>query len=154
MIKVLFVCLGNVCRSPMAEAMFKQEVAAAGLSNQIKVDSAALNTYGAGTPTNPNALRVMHAHGLDDDNHHSRVITQQDFADFDLIIGMDDQNLFELRNLAPAGTESKIHGINDCLPDKKGQPIDDPYYTRRFEKTYQDLAVALPAWLNAIQKGL
>nr|WP_305069143.1 low molecular weight protein-tyrosine-phosphatase [Limosilactobacillus kribbianus] len=153
-VNVLFVCLGNICRSPMAEAMFRQLVKEAGLSDQIKVDSAGLNYEEIGNGPHPGAAAVMHQHGLSTDGLIARHITNEDFERADYIICMDRMNLDELHRLAPKNAMGKIHLANEPVPGKENAEIPDPWYTHRFEDTYQSLAVALPHWLAIIRKQL
>ncbi|HJA74451.1 MAG TPA: low molecular weight phosphotyrosine protein phosphatase [Candidatus Limosilactobacillus gallistercoris] len=151
---VLFVCLGNICRSPMAEAMFKQMVEKAGLADQIYVDSAGTSDYEEGNGPHPGALKTMRRHNLPTAGLVSRPITRRDFDQADYIICMDDMNRDNLRRMAPVDDVNKIHLANEPVPGKEDTPIDDPWYTHRFEDTYQSLATALPYWLDIMKKQL
>lgn len=151
---VLFVCLGNICRSPMAESMFRQLVNNAGLSAQIKVDSAATSSEEEGNGPHPGALKTMHQHHLPTTGLVSRPITAADFAWADYIICMDNMNMYNLKRVAPVDDISKIHLANEVVPGHETEEIPDPWYTHRFEDTYQSLARALPLWLDRIQGEL
>lgn len=151
---VLFVCLGNICRSPLAEAMFRQMVKEEGLNDRVTIDSAGTSSEEEGNHPYPGIRRIMAKYHLDGQHLQSRPITLDDFEQFDLIIGMDDMNLHNLRQLAPARDLVKIHGINDLVPGKQGQPIPDPWYTHEFQKTYDALADALPYWLTYVKEQL
>lgn len=152
--KVLFVCLGNICRSPLAEAMFRQLVAENHLSSRITVDSAGTSSEEEGNPPYPGIRKIMNKYSLAYSHLHSRPITDNDFQNSDLIIGMDDMNLRTIQTWAPQDCQHKIHGINDLTPGKKGIPIPDPWYTHQFQKTYDALAEALPYWLAYCKKKL
>lgn len=104
---VVFVCLGNICRSPMAEAIFNHLVDEAGLSNAITVSSRATSTEEEGNPPHPGAQETMRRHGLDFTGFRSQPISKQDFETADYIITMDQQNVANLKRMAPAGTEQK-----------------------------------------------
>lgn len=151
---VLFVCLGNICRSPMAEAMFKQMVATEGLSDQIHIDSAATSNEEEGNGPHPGALKTMHRHHLNTAGLVSRPITSRDFDWADYIICMDNMNLYNLRRIAPVTDVGKIHLANEPVPGKSDTEIPDPWYTHRFEDTYQSLATALPYWLAIMKQQL
>lgn len=151
---VLFVCLGNICRSPMAEAMFRQLVDSAGLADQIHVDSAGTSDYEEGNGPHPGAIKIMRQHNLPTTGLISRPITKRDFDQADYIICMDDMNFADLRRMAPADDVNKVHLANEPVPGKAHTPIADPWYTHRFEDTYQSLATALPYWLAIMKKQL
>ncbi|ANZ59986.1 protein-tyrosine-phosphatase [Secundilactobacillus paracollinoides] len=152
MTNVLFVCLGNICRSPMAEALFKKLVADRGLADHYTIESRATSTEERGNPPHPGAQKTMTAHGLSFAGMHSEPISAADFDWADYIITMDSQNVFNLRRMAPSEADQrKIHLCMDILPDHVGQEIPDPWYTHRFEATYDALASTLPKWLSAMQ---
>lgn len=152
--KILFVCLGNICRSAMAETMFKQMVSDAGLSDKITVDSAGTSDEEHGHPMHPGARRELKKHGMDGRGHHARQVNRQDFETADFIVGMDDMNMEDLKMMAPKGSHAQIFAIFDLLPDMKGQAIPDPWYTHRFGDTYDSLATALPSWLDKCKEYL
>lgn len=152
--KVLFVCLGNICRSPMTEAMFRQMIAQNHLADQVQVDSAATSYEEEGNGPHPGALKIMHKYHLPTEGLISRPITQADFATADLIIGMDDMNIRHLKAIAPKEDRFKIHQAFDVVPGKAGTSIPDPWYTHRFQDTYDSLAEALPYWLDVVKRQL
>ena len=152
MTHVLFVCLGNVCRSAMADAIFRRLVQQHHLQNQYRIDSAGTSNEEQGHLPNPHVRKVMTAHHLDYRYLRARQITPQDYQWADYIIGMDAQNIYDLQQNAPAGCEAKIHLCLNILPQHQGQEIPDPWYTHRFNYTYQVLAQVLPLWLKYFQE--
>lgn len=138
----------------MAESMFRQLVDQAGLSHQIHVDSAGTSSEEEGNPPHPGALKTMHRHNLPTAGLVSRPITQRDFAWADYIICMDNMNLYNLKRFAPVDDVAKIHLANEIVPGHENEEIPDPWYTHRFEDTYQSLARALPLWLAKIKAQL
>lgn len=132
--KVLFVCLGNICRSPMAEGMLRS------LSQgDYIVDSAATSTFQIGNEPHPGTQEVLSELGISTDAMVARQITETDFHDFDFIIAMDEQNVIDLKKVAPKDTEHKIHMCID-------RNVPDPYYTGDFEETKKLLSAAVQEW--------
>ena len=138
----------------MAEAMFRQMVQKAGLSNQIQIDSAATSSEEEGNPPHPGAQKTMRQHGLDPTGLVSRPITTADFHSADYIICMDRMNKESLLRMAPPEDQRKIFRAYEIIPGKGDTVIPDPWYTHRFEDTYQSLAEVLPRWLSKFQKEL
>ncbi len=137
MINVLFVCMGNICRSPMAEAVFKHMVEEAGLSNQFQIDSVGTISYHVGEPTHPGTQRVLAAHGIRS-HSISRQITPIDLAEADYVIVMDRDNLQDLKSMARrTPLNGRLHLLLEFAADPPTLEVPDPYYNGSFEKVYQ-----------------
>ena len=123
---VLFVCMGNICRSPSAEAVFRHKMKAQGLS--LKVDSA--GTLGAHVKEKPDhrSQKAGIARGYSFDGIKARKVSSKDFNDFDLILAMDNDNIEELRKIAPTASLGKIHLMLDFAPGHEEEQVPDPYY--------------------------
>ena len=123
--RILVVCLGNICRSPMGQGVIEKRAAAAGLA--VEVDSAGLGSWHIGNPPNPRGLKVATARGYDNSAQRARLVRAQDFHHFDLILGMDSDNIARLNELRPAGApDCDLAEIRLFHPS--GQDIPDPYY--------------------------
>ncbi len=125
---ILFVCLGNICRSPMAEGVFNSIIAREGMHHAFKIDSAGLISYHQGSPAD-SRMRKHAARRKYHLTHLSRPVTVSDFEKFDLIIGMDNQNIRGLKNLARTpGHLAKISKMTDYCKNYDADEVPDPYY--------------------------
>ncbi len=135
-IKILFVCLGNICRSPAAEAIFKHMVSEKGFSDRVEVDSAGLNGYHDGENADPRMIKYASKRGYRITSISRRIIPSRDFDYFDLIVGMDDYNYKELIRLSvPYNATVKVKRMTDFSEISAATEVPDPYYggTEGFE---------------------
>jgi protein-tyrosine phosphatase len=142
---VLFVCLGNICRSPLAEAAFGREAERIGLD--VVVDSAGTGDWHVGRPPDPRAIAVALSHGIDISHLRARQVRSADFSGFDRIVALDAQNLAALRRLRPAGARAELSLLLDQVEGREGQPVADPYYggSDDFEIAWADVAAGAVA---------
>lgn len=138
MTKILFVCHGNICRSPMAEYVMKGLVRKAGLESQFQITSAATSREEIGNPIYPPARRKLAEHGISCDGHAARQLTNRDYEDYDLLIGMDRANLRDMYRICGGDFADKMHLLLDYT-DRPGQEVADPWYTDDFEATWWDV---------------
>ena len=131
MVKILFICHGNICRSPMAEFILKDMVAKAGLTDRFEIASAAVSREEIGNPVYPPARRELAAHGIGCQGHHARQVTVEDYRHYDRIYYMDASNKRYLDRMLPMDDDK----IRPLLP----QDVADPWYTGDFTKTWEDL---------------
>ena len=126
--RVLFVCLGNICRSPTAEAVFRQLVTRSPTALEVEVDSAGIGDWHIGEPPDERAQVAARRRGLDMSRIRARQIVHEDFALFDLILAMDRQNLAELRRRAPAQYRARVRLFLEFAPELETHDVPDPYY--------------------------
>lgn len=127
-IRVLFVCMGNICRSPTAEAVFRRAVDEAGLNNLIECDSAGTHGYHVGEPPDQRAQQAASRRGYDMSNLRGRKVGKIDFEHFDYVVAMDRRNLSLLEALCPAGHADKLVLYCDFHAEYAGREVPDPYY--------------------------
>ena len=152
MIRVLFVCHGNICRSPMAEFILKDLVKKAGLEDQFSIASAATSTEEIGNPVYPPARRKLAQHGISCEGKRARQLRRGDYEDWDLLIGMDQANIRNMRRICGGDPEGKIHLMLDYA-NRSGQEVADPWYTGDFEATWQDVLSGCQGLLAAVTEG-
>jgi protein-tyrosine phosphatase len=127
-VRVLFVCLGNICRSPMAEGVFRSLVEAAGAAERVIIDSAGTSDYHAGHSPDQRAQRTLRSRNIDISRLRARQVTEADFEAFDHIFAMDRTNLEKLISSAPAEHRAKIRLFLDLAPDAGVREVPDPYF--------------------------
>ena len=138
MIKILFVCHGNICRSPMAQYYFQNLIDEKHLSHLFYVDSAATSTEEIGNPVHPGTRRRLAAAGIPCGSHRARQMTRKDYKDFDYLIGMDSWNIRNMRSICGGDPDHKIFKLLDFT--EKSRDVADPWYTGDFDATFQDVS--------------
>ncbi|MGE7666263.1 low molecular weight protein-tyrosine-phosphatase [Ureibacillus composti] len=148
MIRILFVCLGNICRSPMAEAVMRHLIEEKGLTDQIKVDSAGTSSYHLGEQPHKGTRAKLKEYGISTSGMKGRQVSSNDFEQFDYIIGMDASNVRNIRKMLGQPDHPKIFRFLDLTPHQTDVP--DPYYTGDFQETYDLVKEGCEVFLNKI----
>ena len=146
--KVLFVCHGNICRSPMAEAVFRHMLEERGLGERFAVDSAAVSAEEIGNPVYPEANRTLVAHGLPASNHHAWQLTRADYDRYDFFIGMDQENIYRMRQIFGGDSQRKV-GLLLAYTEHPRE-VEDPWYTGRFDRVFDLITQGCRALLEAL----
>ena len=137
MIKIMFVCHGNICRSTMSEFIMKDMIANRGLEDKIQVASSATSREEIGNDMYPPAKRKLDKEHIPYTRHHARQITKSDYAEYDLILCMEQYNIRNLKRIIPADPDNKIHLLLDYSDNPRD--ISDPWYSGDFDKTFDDI---------------
>lgn len=146
--RILVVCLGNICRSPIAEGLFRKKINEQSLS--WKIDSAGTGSWHIGHPPDRRSIAVCREKGLDISNQKARQIQQNDFYDFDLILAMDHANEQNLHKLKPSDADVTIKKVMDYIDPQGTLEVPDPYYDGRFHEVYELLESAISKCMGDI----
>ena len=154
MIRIMFVCHGNICRSPMAEFVLKKMVAERGIADQFVIASSATSTEeiwgGVGNPVYPPAKAVMAKHGISCEGKRAIQLTRADYEKYDLFVGMDSANIRNMHHILGGDPQGKIRKLMDYTD--RGGDVADPWYTRDFAATYRDVKAGCQGLLAEILK--
>jgi protein-tyrosine phosphatase len=147
---ILFVCLGNICRSPLAEAAFRREAERLGL--EVEIDSAGTGDWHIGHPPDPRAAAVAARIGIDISHRRARQVTPEDFRRFDHIVALDSKNFADLERLRPADGKAQLSMLLDHVPGRERQGVADPYYgeERHFDTAWADVQAGARALATKI----
>ena len=149
--KILFVCHGNICRSPMAEFVMKHLVREAGLADKILVESKALHRDEIGSDTHRGTREVLRAHNIPFEKRRATLMTAADYDAYDCIIGMDTENMRDLRRLTGNDPQHKVRRLLSCIGEERD--VADPWYTGNFDVTYRDVDAGCRALLRTLTEN-
>ncbi len=149
MMRILFVCHGNICRSPMAEFIMKDLVSKRGLSDSFHIESCATSTEELGNDIYPPAKRCLSSHGIPFDHRSARQMTSDDYDSFDMIIAMDYNNLYNMRRFVRDDPGKKVSLMMEHCG--KHRDVADPWYTGDFDTTFDDITEACEALLDSLE---
>lgn len=162
-IRILFVCHGNICRSPMAEYYMKNLVEENNISDRFEIDSAATSTEEIGNGVHYGTRNVLGRHNIPCGNHKARQMTKADYDYFDLLIGMDSNNIRNINRIIGSDSKNKVHKMMEYTDSKVHdntifsmtiKDVADPWYTGDFEATYQDISTGCQGLLELLKKHL
>lgn len=149
MTNILFVCHGNICRSPTAEFLMKEIVKKAGLEDQFHIASAATSTEELGNGVYPPAKRMLAAHGISCEGKRARQIRAEDYRYYDYLIGMDQYNMRNMLRFFGKDTQGKLHNLLD-FAGRKGEAVADPWYTGDFQTAWDDIEAGCAGLLKQL----
>ena len=154
MIKVMFVCHGNICRSPMAEMILKDMVSKRGIADRFVIASSATSTEeiwgNTGNPINPPARDVLKKHSIPCENHHAVQIKKSDYTDYDYIIAMEQFNLRNMKHIIGSDPAHKVHLLLDFTDAPRD--VADPWFTGKFDRTYDDIVCGCEGFLRYLEQ--
>lgn len=146
--RIMFVCLGNICRSPMAEFVFRDMVKKAGLEEYFDIASAATSTWELGNPPHHGTQAELKKHGISCSGKRAVRLKYSDYDEYDLFLGMDRENIRDMKRIFDGDPDGKIHLLKDY---STGGEVDDPWYSGDFQTTYEDVSLACGKLLEEIR---
>ena len=150
MIKILYICHGNICRSPMSEFILKDMTARRGISDLFQIASAATSREEIGNPVYPPARRKLLQHGIDPSGKTARQITRRDYEEYDYILAAESYNIRNIERITGGDPDHKIHRLLDF--SARPRDIDDPWYTGDFDTAWNDIVEGCEAFLDWLEK--
>ena len=151
MINVMFVCYGNICRSPMGEFVLKDMVEKRGIADKFHIESAATSDYEIGNPVHHGTRDKLAKYGISVAGKYARQITKKDYEDYDYILLMDELNVTKIKDTIPADPDNKICKLLEYAGSERD--IADPWYTGNFDVTYDDIVEGCEAFLAHLEKN-
>ncbi len=153
-VNILFVCMGNICRSPTAQGVFEKLLGENSLSERFVVDSAGTHAYHVGEPPDSRAIQAAQRRGIALDHQRARRVSETDFAAFDYVLAMDEENFAILSSICRAQDRSKLHLLMDFAPEAKVRDVPDPYYggSNGFERVLDLIEYASHGLLESIRR--
>ncbi len=149
MLRILFVCHGNICRSTAAQYVLQDMVNRGGCADRFYIDSAAISTEEIGNPVYPPMKRTLEAHRIPVGSHRARQLKKSDYDAFDMLIAADGENLYYMNRICGGDPEKKFSLLMD-FAGRPGTEISDPWYTRDFERTYRDVVEGCSGLLESL----
>ena len=150
MIKILFVCHGNICRSPMAEFVFRDLVQKRGMGNQLHIASAATSTEELGNPVHRGTVNKLNEYGISTAGKYAVQLKKKDYREYDYLIGMDDWNIRNMLRILGGDPEHKVYKLLDFSDNPRD--IADPWYTGNFDRTYDDIMEGCEGFLKYLME--
>jgi protein-tyrosine phosphatase len=153
-VRILFVCMGNICRSPTAHGVFRALVETEGLAEQILIDSAGTHAYHVGEPPDRRAQETAQRRGIALADLRARKVSETDFAEFDYLVAMDQDNFVSLSSMCPEGLHEKLHLFMDFAPEMRTREVPDPYYggATGFERVFDLVEAAARGLLEDLRR--
>ena len=153
MLKIVFVCLGNICRSPMAEGLMKKKVNELGLDHHFHIESRGTSSWELGNPPHPKTQQILKRVGVNLEFKHAQKISYDDMLSFDVVIAMDFENVKDLKQMFPI-LSSKVVLLRSINLTETKLEVEDPYYTLKYEEVYQILDRDLDLWIEKFRSEL
>ena len=150
--KILFVCMGNICRSPTAEGSFRSIVSKLELSDFFEIDSAGTHAYHIGNPPDSRSQLSARKYGVELSNQRARQVHESDFYYYDHIIAMDSDNIDILKSICPTDSQTQIKLLLDYLPDADFKSVPDPYFAGKFDEVFEMVYAACTSFLENLVK--